>query len=101
VRKSKYAINALIRDTGDIKLCRCKSGEGIYSGLYILTEFTMNELKELLFTDDFISYIKMLGKYKSGGYYTFSSKNLQKYLLYKFSERNGNRYEQLGIFDDA
>ncbi|MGN1122486.1 MAG: Eco57I restriction-modification methylase domain-containing protein [Eubacteriales bacterium] len=86
VGKKKYAINTLIRDVKDIKLRLCEPGTGVYSGLYILTDVSCDDLKKILFTDEFISYIAMLGKYKSGGYYTYSSKDLSRYLNYKFSE---------------
>ena len=33
--------------------------------------------------DSVIKYLKSLRKYKSGGYYTFSSKDLEKYLMYR------------------
>jgi len=97
VRKKKYAINALIRDAGDIKFSVCGEGMGVYSGLYILSDVDTDELKSVLFSDDFAAYIAMLGKYKSGGYYTYSSKDLQRYLNFKFAERSGHRYEQLTI----
>lgn len=87
VYKMKYAINALIRDVGDIKLRKCEPGMGVYSGLYILTDFSLEELQRVLFTDEFIAYVAMLGKYKSGGYYTYSSKDLSRYLNYNFAER--------------
>ena len=35
--------------------------------------------------DDFIKYISVLKKYKSGGYYTFNSKELKQYLDFKLS----------------
>ena len=98
VYKCKYAINALIKTKHDLKLIRCEKGVGVYSGLYILTEVTETELREMLYSDDFISYIALLGKYKSGGYYTFSSKDLKNYLEYKYSQRNGFTNEQFSIF---
>ncbi|MCL2578052.1 MAG: SAM-dependent methyltransferase [Defluviitaleaceae bacterium] len=85
VRKKKYAINSLIRDVPDIKLQLCEPCTGVYSGLYILTDFSLNELKSILFTDDFIRYITIVGKYKSGGYYTYSSKDLSLYLNYRLT----------------
>jgi len=97
VYKNKYAINALIRDAGDIKLTLCPPGTGVYSGLYILTERTEEELKSVLFTDEFSNYISMLGKYKSGGYYTYSSKDIKHFINYKFAEKEGHKYEQLSI----
>lgn len=89
VNRCKYSINTLIKNQSDLKLIKCEKGVGVYSGLYILTEVSENELKEILYSEDFISYISLLGKYKSGGYYTFSSKDLKIYLEYKYSQRNG------------
>jgi adenine-specific DNA-methyltransferase len=97
VYKTKYAVNALIRDYNDIKLSVCPPGTGVYSGLYILSNRTLPELESILRTEDFISYIAMLGKYKNGGYYTFSSKDLKLYINYKFAEKSGHKYEQLSI----
>lgn len=98
VYRCKYAINALIKTQFDLKLIKCDKGVGVYSGLYILTEVPESELKEMLYSEDFISYISLLGKYKSGGYYTFSSKDLKNYLEYKYSQRNGFENEQFSIF---
>jgi len=86
VYKNKYAINNLIRDESDVKLVNCPSGTGVYSGLYILTEVAEEKLREVLISKDFVTYIHSLGKYKSGGYYTFSSKELQLYLNYMLSQ---------------
>ncbi|MDR0906418.1 MAG: SAM-dependent methyltransferase [Oscillospiraceae bacterium] len=87
VGRNKYAVNALIRSAADIKLTPCAPGTGVYGGLYILTDVGLDELRSL-FNDNFTGYAEMLGKYKSGGYYTFSSKDLQRYLNYTYSERN-------------
>ena len=81
--KNKYAINNLIRNLSDIKLTHCPAGVGIYSGLYILSDLSFNKLKDILFKEEFLNYIYSLAKYKQGGYYTFSSKDLLKYLNYK------------------
>ncbi len=86
VSKVKYAINNVIRDVNSIKLNRVESGCGVYSGLYILTDKSEEELREALLSQDFIDYVVMLKKYKSGGYYTFSSKELAQYLNYKLAK---------------
>ena len=99
VPKIKYAINTLIRDMDDLKLVKCEKGVGVYSGLYILTDLDESVLRDILYNENFISYISMLGKYKSGGYYTFSSKELKSYLEYKFSQRTGFNNEQCSIFN--
>jgi adenine-specific DNA-methyltransferase len=97
VHKKKYAINALIRGVEDIKFSICGEGWGVYSGLYILTDFEYDDLRDVLFTDEFVAYVAMLGKYKSGGYYTFSSKDLQRFINYKLAKGRVFGYEQLRI----
>ena len=97
----KYSINALIKTLADVKIVKCKKGVGVYGGLYIITNLSEQQLKTLLISEDFISYISMLGKYKSGGYYTFSSKDLKIYLNYKNSQRRIQQNEQLTIFTNS
>lgn len=89
VSKVKYAINTLIKDKGSIKLECVPQGAGIYSGLYILTDIEFETIKQLVYSEDFINYVKLLKNYKSGGYYTFASKDLEQYLNYKLSEKYG------------
>ncbi len=86
VHSDKYAINALVRDKKSIKLTKAPCGTGIYSGLYILTEVPFEKIEEVIVSDDFLDYIRMLRKYKSGGYYTFNSKDLEQYLNAKLSK---------------
>ncbi len=83
VCKDKYAINTIIIDIQSIKLAKVPSGAGVYSGLYILTEIDEQTLQDILFSADFIQYVRTLRHYKSGGYYTFSSKELEQYINYK------------------
>ena len=80
----KYAVNTLIRDVGDLKITLCPPGSGVYSGLYVLTDVPFETFYSLLNNDDFSVYVSMLQKYKSGGYYTFSSKDLKAFLEYQF-----------------
>lgn len=89
VSKVKYAINTLIKDNTSIKLECVPQGSGIYSGLYILTDIEFEIIRQLLYSEDFINYIKLLKNYKSGGYYTFASKDLEQYLNYKLTEKYG------------
>lgn len=89
VSKVKYAINTLIKDKGSIKLECVPQRAGIYSGLYILTDIEFETIKQLVYSEDFINYVKLLKNYKSGGYYTFASKDLEQYLNYKLSEKYG------------
>ena len=89
VSKTKYAINTIIKDIHSIKLEVVPQGCGVYSGLYILTEFKFEIIRQLVYSEDFIEYIKLLKNYKSGGYYNFSSKDLEQYLNYKLTKEYG------------
>lgn len=89
VSKVKYAINTIIKDLNNIKLECVPAGSGIYSGLYILTDIEFETINQLVYSNDYINYIKLLKNYKSGGYYTFASKDLEQYLNYKLTEKYG------------
>lgn len=85
----KIAINNLIRNSDDLKIEKVNEGCGIYSGLYVIiknnTDF--ETVKNILIDNDFFKYVKLLKKYKSGGYYTFSSKDVQSYINYQIGKR--------------
>jgi len=83
VYKEKVAINTLLKDLNSIKLEKVPSGSGVYSGLYILTDLPLLKVEQAIKDIDFLKYVKLLKKYKSGGYYTFSSGELKKFLNYK------------------
>lgn len=87
VCKNKISINTTVKDLKSLKLNSVPSGCGVYSGLYILTDFCLDVIEEILFTEDFISYVSSLKKYKSGGYYTFNSKELEQYLNYTLNKK--------------
>lgn len=80
--KNRIAVNTLIRFKNDIRIVLLKPGEGIYSGLYVVGNIDYDWLYEKLSAEKFVNYVKILGKYKSGGYYTFSSSDLKKYIVY-------------------
>lgn len=91
VKYNKISVNNLIRNTNDIKLYFLindnKEQFGVYSGYYIplYNECIFKKVMEKIrygLSDDFIEYIKAVGKYKNGGYYTFSSKELESWLNY-------------------
>lgn len=81
----KYSINSIIKEIKDIKLINVPKGSGVYSGLYILSDVPFEFLEKIIKSEEFINYLAMLKNYKSGGYYTFSSKDLEQYLNYKIS----------------
>lgn len=86
--KDKIAMNALIRNVSDLKLVDAPAGTGVYGGLYLVAMPDMlKKAKEALEDDAFQEYVTLLGKYKSGGYYTFSSKDVKAYLDYKIAKQ--------------
>lgn len=99
----KYSINTIIKQVGTIKLVDVPVGSGIYSGLYILTEVPFEILESIIKSDKFINYLEILKQYKSGGYYTYTSKDLEQYLNYKISQHARARHfipaNEQGIFE--
>jgi len=88
--KDKIAINTLLRTSADLKIVNAPAGTGVYSGLYITSDsIDINIVKKCLSSEEFTIYISLLGKYKSGGYYTFSSKDIKAYLDYKLAYDGG------------
>ncbi len=88
--KDKLTINTLLRTTKDWKIIFAPKGTGVYSGLYITSKtIKYEQIEKVLKSKEFISYITLLGKYKSGGYYTFSSKDVKAYLDFKFAYNGG------------
>ena len=88
--KNKISINALLRTSADLKIIFAPAGTGVYSGLYLIgNEQCLSKISEILLNEEFLIYISLLGKYKSGGYYTFSSKDIKAYLDYKLAYDGG------------
>lgn len=83
VYKEKIAINTTIKDINSIKLNYVHSGDGVYSGLYIISDYGYELIEKSIKSQEFVDYVKALNKCKSGGYFTFSSNDLKKYLVYK------------------
>ena len=100
VWKDKIAINTLLRTESDLKIEEVKAGCGLYSGLYIIGEFGISYeiIRNILMNEEFTKYVQLLKKYKSGGYYTFSSKDVQAYLNYKLDKVKQN-YDRSEFFD--
>lgn len=89
VYSTKIAINTIIKDIDSIKLNYVDKGQGVYSGLYILCDIDFDVISSILRSNEFVDYVRSLKKYKSGGYYTFSSKDLEQYLNYKLTDIYG------------
>lgn len=91
VWKDKLSINFIIRSADDLKIVPVKKGSGIYSGLYIICnkDVLFSEIEVILRDKDFVEYVRLLKKYKSGGYYTFSSKDVEQYINYSLRYKLG------------
>ncbi len=92
VKYDKLIVNNLIRRESDVKVKLLLGQQGVYSGFYIpLYDSYKNRSHQLIrFIEckEFINYIKAVGKYKNGGYYTFSSKELEAWLNYCVYKEN-------------
>ena len=85
----------MVKGASSIKLNYVEAGKGVYSGLYILSKYTLSEIRNTIQTDEFIEYIQALKNYKNGGYFSFSSSELEKYLSFKLER---NIYGQPSLF---
>jgi adenine-specific DNA-methyltransferase len=95
VKYNKIVVNNVVRNVDDIKteiLINFKDSQnGVYSGYYIpLYEYDcikIDKILKLIENKKFVQYVKAVGKYKNGGYYTFSSKELELWLNYCFEKQ--------------
>lgn len=95
VWKKKLSLNSLVRNPDDVKIEEIPEGCGMYGGLYIIGQIDISTARDLLMTEDFISYVKSLKKYKSGGYYTFNSRDVEQYLNYKLYKINNHGQQEI------
>ncbi|MBQ8423473.1 MAG: N-6 DNA methylase [Coprobacter sp.] len=103
VWKDKIAINTLLRTEKDIKIEIVKAGCGVYSGLYLISELKIpyEDIRSILISKEFAKYVSLLKKYKSGGYYTFNSKDVQQYINYYITYKSEKKYvDQSSIFGE-
>lgn len=102
VWKNKIAINTLIRTEKDIKIEKVSAGEGLYSGLYIISQrdIPFEDIRNIIITPDFAAYVRLLKKYKSGGYYTYNSKDIEEYINYFITHKTDKKYHEK-IMDKA
>ena len=94
----KIAVNTIIKDKNSIKINFVPAGKGIYSGLYIISDVEFSIVKEIIDSEDFIDYLRVLKNYKSGGYYTFNSRDLEQYINYKLKlYYNGKTEDSISV----
>lgn len=90
---NKISINNLIKNVEDVKINFCESNVGVYSGFYILSDDnycnkeTISFIQKTLKNKDFVDYVHSLGRYKNGGFSTFTAKELQLYLNYQWCKK--------------
>lgn len=85
VNRPRYAINTIVKSPETLRLMLVRPGEGVYAGLYLLTERTEEELRQAFKHPYFTLFLETIGRYRSGGYYTYSSKEMSQYLNYYFA----------------
>ena len=95
VNKYRVSCNNLIRDKNDVILRELPAKTAVYSGFYIIRNGMLQNRKEMkllyqqvddaLKTNLFANYVKSIGKSKNGGYYTFSTKDLEQFLHFFYS----------------
>lgn len=84
----KIAFNTLVREIKDLKIFELNAGEGVFSGLYLVSDLPLKSFEKALKTAEFLDFVKSLRKYKNGGYYSFSSADLGRFLAFKFENLN-------------
>lgn len=82
--KRKIAFNTLIKEPKDLRICEVRAGAGVFGGLYLVSDLPLKDFEKALRNDEFLNFVRSLGKYKNGGYYTFSSADLGRFLAYQF-----------------
>ncbi len=100
VFQDKLAINCLLRNEKDLKIVPVNKGEGVYSGLYIIrhVDIPFEDIEQLLRTETFTNYIHALKKYKSGGYYTFNTKDVEQYINWYLTYKHNKFYNDPSTF---
>lgn len=80
----RVGVNTMIKDVGSIKLCVLPAGCGAYSGLYVVCSGIGTDIVcGIIMSQEFVDYVKLLGRRKNGGYYTFNSRELEDYVNYR------------------
>lgn len=79
----KYAVPNLVKDENDVRFFKADSGVGVYGGMYAVAPADVINRKLVDEKENFFKFIRCLKHYKSGGYYTFTSVELEKYLNYE------------------
>lgn len=84
----KVTAQSIVQPGRAVVTTEAPAGCGVYSGLYVLG-MSRQDIDSALADPAFMEYVRALAKYKSGGYYTFSGKELQRYLRWWATEVKG------------
>ena len=80
ISKPKIAVSNLLSSKKKCKTQFLKPNQGIYSGLYVINFKNSKSVIKQIQSESFLNFVRTLRKYKNGGYYTFSSKDLEYFL---------------------
>lgn len=83
IYKFKYAVPSIVKSEKDIKFFIADKGVGVYGGVYAVGSTDTIHRKLVEEKENFFKFIRCLKHYRSGGYYTFTSVELEKYLNYE------------------
>lgn len=75
----KVAIQSLVVPRIPPRVAEAPAGTGVFGGIYV-TDMGREELEEAVSSKEFFSYVMALRKYKSGGYYAFGGRDLERFL---------------------
>lgn len=83
LKQIKVTINLVIKNQASIKTTIVTNGL-VYSGLYVVAKSLAHAkaIQTLISSQLLIDYVKLLGKYKSGGYWSFNSKQLNHFISF-------------------
>lgn len=80
--QDKIAVQSIVRPDHPVRITCAPAGVGVFGGIYIIG-LSKKQVRKYMSDDIFWDWCRALAKYKSGGYYTFSSKELEQYLRWR------------------
>ena len=80
INKKKIVVKHTIsQDTKHISFYEIPENIAVYSGIYIISDNNLEEIKNIIKTENFCDYCKDVGKDMSGGYKAISAKHIKDY----------------------
>lgn len=84
----KVTVQSLVLPPTPPRTADAPSGTGVFGGIYV-TGMTRGEVDEAVSSDEFFAYVRALRKYKSGGYYAYGGRDLERFLSWWLTHRKG------------